>query len=395
MNTRSLFSAALLLASLSATALGQEYVRVTPDFKPNGDANRPWNSVFVGTWAAAGGELVLNANEYYETGKIDPAAKMMITTTGGPSRIGTRDPIKTSLRVASYNTHLFGNPAIPGLPRWMDVERTPPIAHAALDENADVFLFQEVWDGHFFEAIRDITDSVYTSGFYGGDREGASVLNSGLFTISKHFITNPYQFFYEAEDGFFEAMASKGYIRTSFMKGVFPVTVFNTHLQSGYSSGNIEARQNQLAELSAAVSVWRSLYPSHVVIVAGDFNTVDGTAEFDQTVKTYFGDFNSMGDGARNVPVAGNGGDCTTCYENDLRQYFDADNTANWRIDFILYANSKDGLTRVVPKAYNVRKYQLVPGHPILCDDGLCTRDLSDHYGIVLDLELQRPLTFT
>lgn len=391
MNTRSLLTAAALLASLAATALGQEYVRAAPAFIPNGDAARPWNSVFVGVWAASGGNLILNANDYHETGKIDPPGKMMITTTGGPSRIGVGDPIRTSLRVASYNTHLFGNPEIPGLPRWKDVERTPHIGRIALDEGADVFLFQEVWDGHFFETIRDVTKQVYTSGFYGGDHEGASVLNSGLFTISRHPITNPYQFFYEAEDGFFESMASKGYIRTSFMKGVFPVTVFNTHLQSGYSSGNIEARQNQLAELAAAVSVWRSFNPSHVVIVAGDFNTIEGSSEFNQTVASYFGDFNSMGDGARNVPVAGNAANCTTCYENDLRQYFDEDNTSDWRIDFILYANSKDGLTRVVPKAYNVRKYQIPSAYPTLCDDGICTRDLSDHYGITLDLELQRP----
>lgn len=392
MKTRNLFAASALLASLACTASAQEYVRINPSFTPNGDASRPWNSVMVGAWATGhGATLLLNANEYFETGLISPTHPIIMTSTGGVSRIGTHTPVRTSLRIASYNTHLFGNPLIPELPRWMDVERTPHIGRVAINEGADIFMFQEVWDGNLYQILRDVTDQAYPSGFYGADREGASVLNSGLYTISKHQLTNVWQHFYEDEDGFFESMASKGYIRSSFIKGTFPITVFNTHAQSGYSENNIAARKNQLTELAIAVQVWRTMNPSHVVIVAGDFNTVDNTSEYTQTVKELFGDFCSMGDGARNFPVSGQSTDCTTCHENDLRQYFDEDNTSNWRIDFIMYANSADGNVRVVPKNYNVRKYQIPNGYPTLCDDGVCTRDLSDHYGLVLDLELQRP----
>ena len=388
---RTLLAAALLAAAVSP-AMAQEYVRTTPAFAPNGNSNNPWSSLAVGIWATpASVVLNLNSNTYYEPGIINPGRSLFIKTVGGSSFIAPRPVTKTSLRIASYNTHLFGNDLIPGLPRWKDDSRAPHIGRVAVAEGADIFLLQEVWDPALFGAIKNTSDSYYTSGFYGGDHEGTSVLNSGLFTISRYQLAFPAQAFYEDEDGFFESMASKGYIRTTFTKNGFTITVFNTHTQSGSSSDSATTRARQMGQLSAAISIWRATHPDHIVILGGDFNALDTSAEFSQVMELGFGQYNDMGDGASNVPVAGNAHDCTTCYENDLRRYFDADNHSDWRIDYILYAPPLDGSARVLPKAYNVRKYEIPAGYGTICDDGICTRDLSDHFGISLDLELQRP----
>ncbi len=392
MNARMLILAVAAATTLASHAGAQEYVRLTPSFNPNGNSTRPWNTLSVGAWAVGdGSQIILQPGSYFEPGIINPNRSFKITTSGGSAFIAPRAVARTSIRIASYNTHLFGQNEIPGLPRWKDAERAPHIGRIAIDEGADIFLYQEVWDPDHFLTIKGMTQAFYPSGFYGGDREGLDVLNSGLLTISKFALSNNKQVFYSDEDGTFESLASKGYTRVSFNKNGFWVTVFNTHTQSGDSSGNVEARDKQLAQLGADVNFFRLLFPDHVVLIAGDFNVSDASLQYSVTMQSVLGDFNLMGDGARNMPVAGNSGTCTTCYSNDLRRYFDPDNHNNLRIDYILYANSKDGSVRVLPKAYNVRDYEIPAGYGTICDDGICTRDLSDHYGISLDLELQRP----
>jgi endonuclease/exonuclease/phosphatase family metal-dependent hydrolase len=383
----------LTVVGLLASAAGaQEYVRPSPPvFTPNGDVATPWSTIGLGLWGSVSNErVVLNAGDYFEPGIINPPHPVILESTGGAARIAVNNPQRTTLRVASYNTHLFGLDPIIGLPRWQDQERAPHIGRVANAENADIFLFQEVWDPALYETIRGITLPVYPSGFYGGNREGSSLLNSGLYTVSKHPVFSVWQFYYGEEDGFFEAMASKGYIRTVINKDGFTIAVFNTHTQSGMSEGNLEARASQLAQLSVDVMGWRIANPSHVVVVAGDFNVVDFMPEYFLTMKTLMGDALGAGDGGANMPVVDGPGSCTTCYENDLRQYFDPDNLDNWRLDYMLYAGSLDGSVRVVPKSHVIRKYQIPAGYSTICDDGICTRDLSDHYGVVMDLELQR-----
>jgi endonuclease/exonuclease/phosphatase family metal-dependent hydrolase len=381
-----LFAAGLAMTAAAANA--QTHVGTTPVFTPNGTLNASYNTLDVGLWAVpTNGQLLLKPGNYFEPMTISKPCR--IGTTGGTVRIAPYEPQSTPFTILSYNTHLFGLPEVIGLPRFEDDERAGLIGGAMLNYPADVIAMQEVWDPEYFNLIRAITQPVYGSGFYGGDREGASVLNSGLYTISRLPLSSNWQFFYEEEDGTFESLSSKGFTRSVVTKNGFTVAIFNTHTQSGSSSGNLDARKSQLEQLAVSILTWRSVNPSHAVIVVGDFNVVGEGSE-------YFGSlFNSIGltsglvDGARNHPVAGNATNCTSCTDNTLNVHFNPETTST-RLDYVFYANSLNSTVRVIPKAYRIEKFRAPITSPV-CNNDFCTFELSDHYGVAMDFELQRP----
>lgn len=380
--------AAAALAIAAGAAAAQTHVSVdNGSFSPTGNSGAPYNTVASGLCAAPSeGQLVLEGGMYYEPGILSKPATL--TGTNGPVTIqAPADGATTRLNIVSYNTHLFGQDHIPGLPRWLDGLRALYIAFDVRDEPADAFCMQEVWDPELFNVIR--VNCAYPSGFYGGEREGADILNSGLFTVSRHQLTDPFQFVYSDENGFFESMASKGYIRATFKKDGFPVTLFNTHTQSGDGSGDIDARASQRVELAIGIQVWRSIHPDHVVIALGDFNVTGEDIEYYTSMLTSMGVQAGTLDGAQNQPCAGNSDDCTSCADNDLHHYFDPEGTDK-RLDYILYAHSLDGAVKVVPLSYRVRRFQVPQGFPNMSDDGLTTRTLSDHDGVQMTFELQR-----
>ncbi|HZW08771.1 MAG TPA: hypothetical protein VFF69_02610, partial [Phycisphaerales bacterium] len=194
---------------------------------------------------------------------------------------------------------------------------------------------------------------------------------------------------YSSESGFFESMASKGYIRTTFKKDGFPVTVFNTHTQSGDGSGDVEARADQLVELATSIQLWRATHPEHVVIALGDFNVIGGDVEYYASMLISMGIQAGTLDGAQNQPCAGNSDDCTSCHDNELHNYFDPGG-ADKRLDYLLYAHSLDGSVKVLPLSYRVRRFQVPEPFADMSHDGLTTRTLSDHDGVQMVLELQR-----
>jgi endonuclease/exonuclease/phosphatase family metal-dependent hydrolase len=385
---RTLNSAAAAVAIAAGIAAGQTYVSVDNGaFNPTGASGTPYNSVGSGVCGApVESQLVLEGGAYYESGTF--SKPVTITGDDGLVTISAPEPgTTTRINIVSYNTHLFGQDDIPGLPRWLDAARALYIAFDVRDEPADIFCMQEVWDPDLFNLIR--VNCNYPSGFYGGDREFGDVLHSGLFTVARHHISEPAQFIYSSENGFFESMASKGFIRTTFVKDGFPVTVFNTHTQSGEGGGDLDARADQLVELAVSIQVWRVLHPTHVVLAVGDFNVIGENIEYYTSMLTSMGVQAGTQDGAQNQPCAGNSDDCTSCADNELHHYFDPDG-GDKRLDYVLYAHSFDGSVKVLPLSYRVRRFEVPEPFPAMSDDGLTTRTLSDHDGVQMVLELQR-----
>jgi endonuclease/exonuclease/phosphatase family metal-dependent hydrolase len=381
------YIAALVISTGAAQA--QTFLQTNPIFWPDGRSQYPFHVLASGLWATpAGGTMTLGGGTYHEARTINQ--RVTLNSRNGAATIGTPVARRTSLKVACYNTHLFGQNVIPGLPRWEDPERAAYMDDIARTERADVFCFQEVWDPNLYSLIAVSSVVDYPSGFYGGDRDAANPLNSGLFTMSRHPLTNNQQVFYTEENGVFEALASKGYIRSTFVKDGFTITVFNTHTQSGDSESDQATRETQLNELAAGIVIERAFHPDRAIIVCGDFNVIGLSNEYIGSLQALLGTFGGMAEGAKNMPIAGNSDSCTSCANNDLNVHFNPD-TSNTRLDYIMYQGSGDGTVKIRPVDYAVRRYQVPDGQATICGGGFCSRNLSDHYGIVMNFELYRP----
>jgi endonuclease/exonuclease/phosphatase family metal-dependent hydrolase len=268
-----------LLFLAAGAAQAQTYVTKPGFFDPSGAPSQPY-SVIQGALCATtnGGTMNIGPGIYRESLTLN--RPMTLQTTGLPVTVGQRpaSPAQaTTFRIVSYNTHLFGNDQIPGLPRWLDPQRAAMIAQVIDDDAPDLVGLQEVWDPDFFLPIGQ---QHFPHGFYGGQIVLGRGLNSGLAFYSMLPLQNSAQNVYsDINQTSIDALASKGYIRTTITKNGFSIGIFNTHTQSGNASGDISARQLQLQELAGAVILYRSLNPGHAVLLVGDFNVPGETSQ--------------------------------------------------------------------------------------------------------------------
>jgi endonuclease/exonuclease/phosphatase family metal-dependent hydrolase len=387
MNTRTLIKAGLSLLIAAGAAQAQAgYVNTVGFFDPTGAPTQPF-SVIQGAaaWIPPGNTMLIGPGVYQETVTLDRV--MELQTTGQPVIIGQMNPQSTTFRVVCYNTHLFGNDSIPGLPRWLDAARAFFIGDVINDDGADVVGLQEVWDPAFFGTIA--SQSGYPSGFYGGSVAPGRVLNSGLALYSAHQIQSPAQVVYSDVDmASFDSMASKGFVSCTITKGPFTIGFFSTHTQSGESSTNALFRGAQLQQLGAAVAAYRQVFPGRPVVVVGDFNVISESPEYAGAMRGSMWGTARTKDGLRNLPIT-NDPWCTSCQSNQLNMHFNS-SAGNIRLDYVLYAGSLDGTVEIIPTRYERKEFQVPPQFPPLSGSGLTTRDLSDHYGVVMDFELRR-----
>ncbi|MFA6045191.1 MAG: endonuclease/exonuclease/phosphatase family protein, partial [Phycisphaerales bacterium] len=178
-------------------------------------------------------------------------------------------------------------------------------------------------------------------------------------------------------------------------KGNFPIGVFITHTQSGDSSGDASTRASQFSQLSVSINLYRALNPTHPIIVMGDFNASDSSAEYTSNMLSSLGNIAHTGDVAVNRTVNSDGTQCTTCANNVIRQAFGG--SGNSRIDYILYGYSADGHVRLIPKRYDVRTPRAANAisgagwdPESFSDFTLTTTLLSDHEAIYAEFDLVR-----
>lgn len=381
------------LAAICAPSHAQVFCRTVTWFNPTGASNAPFSNVAAAAQCATplGGSLTINAGSYPEPMTL--TRPMTITAANGPAQVGKFGSGHTSLKVFSFNTHLFGT--FP-LPVWQDQDRAQALGNYLEQkrlEGVDVIALEEVWSSSRWDDIQTRANFPYYG--YGSRRDSGSTQNSGLAILSTPPVTNFAQISYNDENGI-DASASKGYIQQTISKNGYQVGVFITHTQSGNSSGDITTRASQFAQLATAISIYRAFNPSHAIIVMGDMNASATSNEYLATMSNAFGGTGATADIAPNLACLGDGPlTCTTCDNNLIRQAFNG--SGNYRIDYILYGNSADTHLRVVPKDYQV----LRPTSPTLISGSgydpnqsggvtftLSTHTLSDHEAVYAEFDL-------
>ena len=392
-------SAVAAVLALAGSALAQ--VSVTPGiaFDPYAIWGDPFSNLTAAT-CAPGVTLQFAPGIYRET--ITLTQPFVLTKTGtGSAIIGQTGSQSTSLKVMSWNLHLFGSWP---LPVWQDEARADAIGDyfngQRIAGNLDFVGLQEVWSG--IEASLVYVNAGYLFLARGDDNEGDSTLDSGLMYPSNLPMASFNQFFFEDERGD-DANASKGWIQTTIVKDGISIGIFNTHAQSGDGTDNADTRASQLLQMAQAIWGYRIANPSHAVIVMGDFNIAAGGSEH-PTLRSTMGFITTVAETSRFGDVAPNLGPCgrdhltcTSCGDNALHTYFYGAGAGAGRIDFIFYNHSRDGTVKVVPKSYDKHRPLAAtaisgegwaPENCFTCST--TTRVLSDHDAIFAEFELIR-----
>lgn len=375
--------------ALATVAHAQIFLRAVPWFNPNGTSSAPFSNVLAAQCSApAGGTIAVRPGTIFQSVTLNQPRTY--TAPSGAATIDGRTSATTNLRIGSYNVRLW--PSFFLSLTLADQDRANLIGPRLQAENCDAIGLQEVWGYRndpgdttaFISALRTNYWYYYGDGF--GNLGNSN--NSGLLTLTRN---EPFGF---SQSGYTECdgndcLANKGFIRLSFVKDGFNVTVFNTHTQAGNSSGNQTTRLDQLNELAFAVNVWRSLNPSHVIFVVGDFNVDGNSSEFNNMANA-MGGIAATADVRTNFPCSPDFSDCTSCAGNTLKQIFGGG--GNTILDHILYVNSLDGTVKVVPTTYEVKQYRRTDGGfwcRNIAPTG-CANDLSDHEAVFANFQLRR-----
>ncbi|MFA6046267.1 MAG: hypothetical protein WC718_14885, partial [Phycisphaerales bacterium] len=209
MNTRfaHIFAFAGLVA-IGGLSQAQTYCQRPIYFNPIGTATRPYSNIeSAEALTLPFTNLNIGAGTYYEQLTLDRACT--INATSGPVVIGKTGSERTTLKVLSFNTHLFGS--FP-LPVWQDTDRAQALGIYLFFEREaglDLVGLQEVWSTSRWDDIRTL--SAYPHGGYGGRIDGSGTQNSGLAIMTPYNITNGQQVTYFDERGT-DASATKGFL---------------------------------------------------------------------------------------------------------------------------------------------------------------------------------------
>ncbi|CAG0992247.1 hypothetical protein PHYC_02363 [Phycisphaerales bacterium] len=390
--------AAVALAIPSLASAQTVYVRPATWFNPSGAAGAPFSNVRASLCAVpASGTLHMSGGYFNETLLVTQPVTFT-ATVGSPSRVGEPGIDRTTLKVFSFNTHLFGN-VIPFVPFWEDGARAGAIAgylNGLRLQGVDLVGLSEIWDADYWPDIRD--NCQYPAGGYGGRVDSGNVMNSGLAVFSLHPMLGGTQVSYNDASGN-DANASKGYLRQTIVKDGFSIGFWNTHTQAGNGSSNVSDRALQLAQLAFDMNVYRQANPSHIVIAVGDFNVDGGSGEYTGTMSDTMGGTAATADVALNVACLGSSTHCTSCNDNDLHEFFNGGGGGGGgtRLDYVLYGNSSDGTVRMVPRVYEWRR-PLAPGN--ISGTGwapenggtrsMTSRHLSDHDAVYSEFDIVR-----
>lgn len=371
----------VLGATVPASAQYVIYTNKKGWFNPDGTSSRRFSVIEAAACAAGDGGVVrMNAGTYREAMRIDWGLRM--EAQDGMVTIGSTLP-RTKLRVITYNAHLWGDALIGE--NCDDDDRAGYFGTLAYHENAveqtDLLGMQEIWDDDYAYQIQ--SDSNYSYRFFGKEHDGATQ-HSGLLLLSRHELYNTDQTSFDDKAGF-DWFANKGFIQATIYKDGYAIGVFNTHTQADDYE---DIRRKQMEQLAGAIRDYRGANPTHPVIVMGDFNVIGETSEYSGNMSDAMGGIGAQRDGMMNFYCTDDLYACTSCGDNEFRQHFDSDTEEFWRLDYILYSPSVDGRVDIVPTRYEVLKWQVPEGEPdVECGDTV-TREVSDHYGVLMEFDL-------
>ena len=139
----------------------------------------------------------------------------------------------------------------------------------------DIILFQENWfyNDLILSTMKDhyVLISEKNNFLINNNVHRSSGLNIAL---SSNFdvIHNEHILFSDCNgylSNFNDCFASKGFIYTLISNGDYKINLYVTHLDAGYSTGDVKSRKIQLKELSNHILNIKNKYP---MIISGDFN---------------------------------------------------------------------------------------------------------------------------
>ncbi len=389
-STLRFFAAASTIVLLAGIAQGQTYLRAASWFNPSGAPSAPYTNVSsaVCVQMSSPGQVIIQPGTIYESVTIDTPTTF--TAPNGPATIDSRSTATTTIRVGTYNVRLW--PSFFLSLTLADQARANLIGPRLDAEDCDVIGLQEVWDYRLDSPDASGFINALTTGYpnsYYGDVFSGNANNSGLLTMCRFGMFNRSQGQFAECDGD-DCSANKGWIRSTFIKNGFNVTVYNTHTQSGSSSGNQTTRSDQLTQMASDILAFRIQNPSHAIIVVGDFNISRSSAEFTGNMSNIMGGIAGLSEGGTNLPCTDSFSSCTSCSSNTIKQIFGNDQNSTI-LDYILYAGSWDGTVKVIPTGHEVKTYRRTDGGEWCRSSPTgCANDLSDHEAVFMNFQLRR-----
>ncbi len=387
----------LLFFSIAAA---DTYVTPSGSAAPeSGVQSMPFMLVESAVHASNNTNILIEGGVYRE--KFTLSEPATLRSTGSPVIIGDfTASASTTIDIITLNSHLYGD-LIFGDGTFQDDLRAVDIADIASGFQADIVSFQEIWDEDLFWGGDGQTGilprSGYSYGNHGSGTDCIGCINSGLATMSLHFLEEKGQYYFSdcpenPCDGI-DCMASKGWISQVFSKDGFNILVVNSHTQAGNDifHENINTRIEQLNCLFNWVEAYRQQNQDTVVFVMGDLNIAGEQGEYGNLTHTILP--NMARDAARNAPQWKNeNGGYTNSPGNPFALCFDED-TFNARLDYVYFFPSLNGQVKVFPRGTIVQPFLGVE-RTDECSDGpsdpLTTTEKTDHWGVRASFDLYR-----
>ena len=290
-----------------------------------------------------------------------------------------------TLRVMTYNTHLFGagGPA----PDFNDLGRLEEIVERVRAQSPppDIIGFNEVFDQDLQDKLCDKLRDLYPHRHI-SKTEYIFLKDSGLFLVSKYPFEGVSFHSYDSASGW-DWWADKGvlYTKIRLPDDIGSVGIAITHTQSGHVEKCIETRKEQLHELSIIINEFLLSNARMPLIVMGDINVPGDTDEYDQMMNII-----GLSDAWRKLHPE-NLGYTFDFDENDLAKYFKEDGDIKGRLDYVLYTQKPSYYAICDPVSCELVKYRSEARigedtpHSIFLPT---LYHLSDHYGLTAEFDI-------
>ncbi len=321
----------------------------------------------------------------------------------------------TTLKVMSYNTHLFGD-VVGWISNvgWKDSDRVKTLKSCIENADicgADIIAIEEIWSKdlvHEFTQDKAFCE-LYPYNFHDLHSPGHAIPSnpSGLLLLTNSRVqldtekAEYYDYIHEIGYSKFDKKqdvpTGKGFYKVPAMvDGNVAITLFITHMPTNshaYPEGVGQCFQN----LAAAVPTDGS-----PVLLLGDFNITEGAKPLPDGQDRYtiwvgpngFLGAAGLSDAFRNIypdvqtnPGYSVIGATNTCWRHFNTKKVEKNEYDTLRIDYMMYRGmiplTLEVMGKVPPQPPAVSDYSDDGNSWIWLDDGINTRDLSDHYPII------------
>jgi endonuclease/exonuclease/phosphatase family metal-dependent hydrolase len=260
-----------------------------------------------------------------------------------------------TIKIITYNTHLFGGTALDSFVGYQDEERIGEIMERIKKSDCDIICLCEVWSDSWKEVIVKSVQQTHPYHFYYDT--SPEKMGDGLLVISKKPLSWA-SFIEFAERAGWDGQAQKGaFFLSVYWSAQKQFRIFFTHTQA--DKEHWSERKSNLEQVGALIRAYYSDIPA---LILGDLNVYEDEQNELRTILSGFSD-------------AGSGSNLMTYdpSKNNVAQHFDEGGKAH-RFDFILYSDPD----------WTFKSYEIITDWKT--SGGT---DCSDHYPAQASLELK------